>query len=278
MRAVFVDTGLEYPEIREFVRTWDNVEWIKPKMTFRQVIDKYGYPFISKLVSHKVGCCQKHKDSKYMVYFTGEARGSRYNAEKWRFLLDAPFRLESKCCDVIKKDPGARYQRETGRHPIMGILASESMQRTIQWTMHGCNAFDTKHPASSPMSFWTEQDVLFYIFANKVPIASVYGDVVVDYDATGDVPGQMSFMDLDMDYGLLDLDRPMFKTTGLERSGCMFCGYGAHIEKNDGRFVLMKQTHPKQYAYIMKPWSEGGLGYKEVIDWINEHGNLDIRY
>lgn len=42
---VFVDTGLEYPEIREFVRGYDNVEWLKPKMNFRQVIEKYGYPF-----------------------------------------------------------------------------------------------------------------------------------------------------------------------------------------------------------------------------------------
>ena len=52
--AVFIDTGLEYPEIRNFVKTFDNVEWLKPKKTFRQVIEEYGYPFISKEVSDKV--------------------------------------------------------------------------------------------------------------------------------------------------------------------------------------------------------------------------------
>lgn len=52
--AVFCDTGLEYPEIREFVKTWDNVIWLKPKMSFRKVIEKYGYPFISKEVSECV--------------------------------------------------------------------------------------------------------------------------------------------------------------------------------------------------------------------------------
>lgn len=52
--AVFVDTGLEYPEIREFVKSFDNVEWLRPKKTFRQVIEEYGYPFISKEVSDKV--------------------------------------------------------------------------------------------------------------------------------------------------------------------------------------------------------------------------------
>lgn len=51
VKAVFVDTGLEYPEIRQFVRTFDNVDWIKPKKNFRQVIQDHGYPFISKEVS-----------------------------------------------------------------------------------------------------------------------------------------------------------------------------------------------------------------------------------
>lgn len=60
IKAVFVDTGLEYPEIREFVRTWDNVDWIKPKMVFRKVIEKYGYPFLSKEVSERVGYAQKY--------------------------------------------------------------------------------------------------------------------------------------------------------------------------------------------------------------------------
>lgn len=54
IKAVFVDTGLEYPEIRDFVKTFDNVDIIKPKLNFRQVIDKYGYPFISKEVSECV--------------------------------------------------------------------------------------------------------------------------------------------------------------------------------------------------------------------------------
>ena len=34
--AVFVDTGLEYPEIREFVKTIDNVVWLRPKMNFKK--------------------------------------------------------------------------------------------------------------------------------------------------------------------------------------------------------------------------------------------------
>lgn len=58
--AVFVDTGLEYPEIREFVKTFSNVVWLKPKKNFKQVITEYGYPFISKEVSDKVDGARKY--------------------------------------------------------------------------------------------------------------------------------------------------------------------------------------------------------------------------
>ena len=60
VKAAFVDTGLEYPEIREFVKGYDNVDWLKPKMNFKQVIEKYGYPFISKEVSECVEGARKY--------------------------------------------------------------------------------------------------------------------------------------------------------------------------------------------------------------------------
>lgn len=60
VKAVFFDTGLEYPEIRNFVKTFTNVDWLKPKMTFRQVIEKHGYPMISKEVSECVSGAKKY--------------------------------------------------------------------------------------------------------------------------------------------------------------------------------------------------------------------------
>lgn len=51
--AVYVDTGLEYPEVKAFVKQHENVEILRPKKDFRQVIEQYGYPFISKEVA---GC------------------------------------------------------------------------------------------------------------------------------------------------------------------------------------------------------------------------------
>lgn len=153
-------------------------------------------------------------------------------------------------------------------------MASESRMRTQKWLQNGCNGFEMKTPISNPMAFWTEQDVLTYIYENKITLASVYGEVVVDSEDSEQLDGQMSIAD----FGLFDKERPLLKTTGCNRTGCMFCAYGLHIEASPNRFEKMKETHPKQYEYTMKPIEDGGLNYKEVIDWINENGKMNIKY
>ena len=282
IKAVFVDTGLEYPEIRDFVKRFDNVDWIKPDLTFKQVITKYGYPFASKETAESVEsakiCLQdmaKQDDpSKRVRYLSSyqkltgsgvydKASGNvknRYNQKKWEFLLDAPFNVSKRCCNIMKKEPAHRYSKVTGRKGILATLAIESRLRTQKWLQNGCNGFNNHYPVSNPMSFWTEQDVLRYIYINKLPIASVYGQVVPKQD-------QISLFENDNE----------LKMTGVERTGCVFCGFGCHLEK-ESRFVKLKETHPQLYNYIMKPVYEGGLGYKDIIDWINEHGNMNIKY
>ena len=201
---------------------------------------------------------------------------SRYSQEKWGFLLDSPFPISNTCCTIMKKSPAHAYYNKTGRTPITGEMASESQLRTQKWIQNGCNGFDLDIPKSTPMAFWTEQDVLLYIRMNNIRICSVYGDVVTEDEESG----QMTWADYGMDLSeLFENDLPYLKTTGCSRTGCMFCGFGCHLEKKgEGRFERMKETHPKQYDYIMRPKEQGGLNYKEVIDWLNEHGNLHIRY
>ena len=209
-----------------------------------------------------------------LVGIESEQFGKMYDRSRYQFMLDSPFPVSNMCCKVMKKAPVKHYARETGRRPMTAQMASESKLRTGQWLQKGCNSFDSKSPISNPMSFWTEQDVLLYIYENKLPIASVYGNVVVDYYAMGQVDGQMSFAD----FGEFEKEIPLLKTTGCDRTGCMYCAYGIHLEKSPNRFERMKETHPKQYDYIMRPKEENGLGYMELIDWINENGNMNIRY
>ena len=311
IKAVFVDTGLEYPEIREFVKSFDNVDWLRPKLSFKQVIEKYGYPFIGKEVSRFIGGAQRWKkqfmpnsnfadlsgdedicstlncDAKIMLgrlehkekgIVVDGAYSDMYNKKRYKFAVDAPFRISNKCCDVMKKEPMNTYVAKTNKKAMTGQMASESKLREKNWLKYGCNAFDLKHPISNPMAFWMEQDVLLYIKEYNIPIASVYGEVVVDYEAEGQLEGQMDMSELESHFGIFDTGRRLLKTTGCDRTGCMFCGYGCHLEKSPNRFERMKETHPKQYDYIMRPTEKGGLNYKEVIDWINEHGNMNIKY
>lgn len=172
----------------------------------------------------------------------------------------------------MKKAPAHNFSKKTGKKPITAQMASESRLRTQQWLNNGCNGFNMKSPISNPMSFWKEQDVLLYIKLNNIKICSVYGEVVEDTE----IKGQMSVFDYEgvASKELFESDMPTLTTTGCKRTGCMFCGYGAHC-KGDTRFLDMKQTHPKTYEWIMKPWEDGGL---KVIDWINKNGNLDIKY
>lgn len=203
-------------------------------------------------------------------YLGHDGKPSPYNLTKYQFFLDAPFEISANCCNVMKKAPVHSFGRKTGRKPITAQMASESRLRTSQWLRNGCNGFQMKSPISNPMSFWTEQDVLLYIKQRKLPIASVYGDIVEEESK------KFSEKEIEM-MELFDEERPFLKTTGCDRTGCMFCGYGCHLEE-ESRFKRMKKTHPKQYDYIMRSREQGGLGYKEVIDWINEHGGFHIEY
>ena len=109
VEAVFCDTGLEYPEIKEFVRTFENVTWIRPKMSFRQVIQEYGYPVISKEVALKIRDARNNPNGYAMQSFVENSpknkKYPKFKLVKYHYLLDAPFNISHKCCDVIKKKP-----------------------------------------------------------------------------------------------------------------------------------------------------------------------------
>ena len=157
---------------------------------------------------------------------------------KWAYLADAPFVISDHCCDEMKKKPFHIYTKKTGNMPIIGTMAYESMNRQSAYLKQGCNAFHKKQPSSQPMSFWLEKDVLQYLKLTGIPYCSIYGDIV-------DLNGKL-------------------KTTGVERTGCMFCMFGVHREKQPNRFQRMEQTHPKQHD----DYCINKLGCGAVLDYI----------
>ena len=279
--SLFVNTGLEYPEIQKFALSQGNVVAVRPEMSFVDVIKKFGYPVISKEVSKYIkegrNALQKGNPNYYAIQkLQGRLKDkngnkSIYNCEKWEFMLDAPYKISNYCCDVMKKRPAKCYEKETNRKPFIGTLASESKTRKQQWLVNGCNAFEKNNPSSQPLSFWTEQDILHYIKKYDVPYCSVYGDIVLDLEYGHQ--DQLSIPNLFSDYNPLD----KLKTTGCNRTGCIFCMFGCHLEKEPNRFQKLKRTHPRQYEYcigggeyidgMLQPNKEG-LGLGKVLDYI----------
>jgi 3'-phosphoadenosine 5'-phosphosulfate sulfotransferase (PAPS reductase)/FAD synthetase len=280
LNLVFVNTGLEYPEIQRFVNEYAawlrrefphitvNLVRLRPKMNIRQVVTKYGYSIVSKEVAEYVSDARRNPSGLRMKRLRGEAvrkdgQPSVYNCEKWEYLLYAPFVISAKCCAIMKKSPLKTYAHKTEQQATTATMAEESRLRMTHWLKSGCNAFEGKRPMGKPMSFWTEQDVLRFIVERGLPYASVYGDIVAS--------------DGENDYGATLIDCKLH-CTGCQRTGCMFCGFGAHLEKGENRFERMKHTHPKHYAFcigggafdtdgLWKP-TKDGLGYARVLDYI----------
>ncbi len=286
VEAVFVNTGLEYPSVRLFAESKENVTVLRPTMNFRDVICKYGYPVIGKEVSGIVGESRhllesgKHiKSNRYKrligTYKDKNRNKSPFCCEKYIYLLNAPFNISDRCCSVMKKSPAHSFMKKGKKMPIIATMEDESRLRLSHWLKNGCNAFDDKFPHSNPMSFWTENDVLQYIHENNLPIAEAYGEVIVK----GTENGQMCIADMTGDYRGCQ-----YVTTGCKRTGCIFCMFGITQDKN--RFIRLAEQEPKLCDYVMRGgefgengmWkpTKNGLGYWFVIEWLNVHGNLKI--
>jgi len=268
---LFVNTGLEYPEIQKHVKEFHKyletkydmeIELVikRPEMRFDQVLKEYGYPIIGKEVAQKIDEARKgYKSSIEKLNGTYKKdKVKNYNTDynnisKYKYLLDSDFRISDRCCKVMKKKPSVDFSKETARVQIVGTMANESSLRRSNWLRFGCNAFDSKKPSSQPLSFWTEQDILEYIVKYELPIASVYGEILQD-PKTG-----------------------KYYSTGVKRTGCIFCAFGAQC-RGDRRFLDLKESHPRQYNYCINGGTYKWYGYvKSSVDWksidfINEDG------
>lgn len=268
---------------------------ITPEMRFDKVILTYGYPLISKEVSEAIYYARRinHSHQKEPAWRRRqliaspddpEYGTSMFRKRQWLPLArDLPAMIGGYCCEKTKKSPVHKYQHKNKVKPIFGTLAEESRLRTSAWIKTGCNSFEGQKAASKPLSFWTEQDILQYLSDYGIKIASVYGDIVGE-------PGNLH-------------------CTGCTRTGCVFCGFGAHLEKGETRFQRLARTHPKQYEYCIGggQWSENphydpdapeydgewknwnpkmiwtpskeGLGMGKLFDMVNEiYGKELIRY
>lgn len=284
--AVFSNTGLEYPEIVTFVRKKSkthNVIEVKPKKTFNKVINDSGWAVVSKVQSMALNRCasainrlrdavtiKEHNEAYRALDYrlngrinkkTGKKENAGVVSKKHQYLINAPFKISERCCDVLKKNPFKNYNNSSGKKPFIGTMAEESKLRTDDYIEHGCNMFNKKEPQSAPMSFWTEQDVLEYIVKYKVDYCDkIYGDIVAT----------KPHLQMDI-FGAPD-EKQEYKTTGEKRTGCMFCMFGLELEtkanNGENRFTRMAKSKNKKHRDIHHNLMHG-LGGKHVCEFMN---------
>lgn len=235
IKALFCNTGNEYPDIVKFVRELKstdgyNIDIIYPSIKPKEVLAKYGFPLISKEVSEKIFYCKHHQNSMRARIAMGLEPSKWYKlAKKWKPFISVKFDINNTCCEKLKKEPFAKYDKENKLHLILGIMASESNQRQTTYIKQGgCNVFgeDGKKTKSLPLSIWLENDILAYIKDRNLRISDIYHK-------------------------------------GAKRTGCMFCGYGCQF-KDDNRLRLVYELHRKWYDTFMK-YENNGVTYREAL-------------
>lgn len=246
---------------------------IKPYMGKAEVLNKLGFPVVSKAKANKIGyLLQPDADKQTFIHAImtgdmGKQGGYRHSdriklQDKWIRLfggnyadmrpdLDirpAPdFKVSSRCCYYMKEKPCDDWAKEHNSVPYLGLMASEGGQREMALMKNGCNYYGKNTIRSCPFAIFSRQDLLQLAIDLDVPVPRAYGEIAHKPDGT-------------------------LYTTRAYRTGCSMCGFGIHIEKRPHRFDRLREDNPKEWEYWMYRCctdSNGETyGWGRVLDWI----------
>ena len=247
--AVFANTGIEFPEQVKFVRSFPNVTEVHPIKHFPKILKEDGIVYPSKEVAMYIRDAKK--GCRYAINGLmgkdAEGKENRYKARfrRWAYLMDCGVKISPDCCKLMKERPMRDYEKQNGKSPIIGTRAEESFRRAVGWMKSGCNSFNGPRHKSTPLSLWTEQDVLEYIVEHRIALSPMYGDIAK-------VDGK-------------------YMLTGCARTGCMFCP--VPIAHGDYKNIEYARTHhPKMYETMMIKH-----GLKAMLEKVrNTNGQLSL--
>lgn len=279
---VFSNTGNEYDDVVRKAKELCDIE-VRPKEPLWEVLTKEGYPVGSKKVSRMLRDLQNPTEKNINVrrlYLEGiKMDGTKTKsfklAKKWHCFIDSNIRASEKCCDKLKKEPMNRYGKETGRIPILGIMADEGGVRKSSYMKTGCNAFEGNHPQSKPIGFWLKDDSLAFTVWRELDIPSVYGDIVLINKISG---GELVSIakPVDVIKSIHEGYQIKLDTTGEKRTGCVYCTYGITLEKGENRFQKLYKNDKRKYDFAINGGKlddkgklvpgNGGLGMGKVLD------------
>lgn len=264
-------SGVEDKSIQEIHKSL-GVERLKSYKTKVEVLNKLGFPVISKRIAGKIDLLQHPSEDNKTVrhaIITGEcgaqghfAKNSRMKLpQKWLNLFagmaneeygtyykEAPFKVSNKCCYYLKEKPCDDWAKEHNSWPFLGMMASEGGQREEALIDHGCNYYGKTVMRSAPFAPFLRQDILQLALDLDVPVPKIYGEIKRKQDGT-------------------------LYTTGAQRTGCSMCGFGIHMEKRPHRFDRLRVRNPQEWHFWMYECcidTETGekFGWGRVLDWI----------
>lgn len=112
IKAVFFNTTNEFPEIYQFIKDSEGITTINPNTNLRKVIDKCGFPLVSKEQAQYIREVRSAKSQKaidkrmngWVNTKTGEQTTLGKISNKWQHLINAPFDVSEKCCFYLKNN------------------------------------------------------------------------------------------------------------------------------------------------------------------------------
>lgn len=177
---VFINTGIEYKEIKEFVLSqieFDNrVCVLNAKVNIKQMLEKDGYPFKSKQHSHNVAIYQRNGMTRTNERYLGKADKTEFLCPKvleYQFTPDFTLKLSDKCCYRLKKEVASKWEKENNRTIcITGIRMAEGGYRNYQ---SNCTIFDGKNLKKfHPLKPCTDDFIETFIKETKSKICKLY--------------------------------------------------------------------------------------------------------
>ena len=247
------------------------VTMLKPLKAKHEILQEEGFPVISKKIATKIMALQEPTEGNATIrhaIITGECGEKGHFAtnsamqlpKRWLELFGGyenenegtnykvpPFKVSSKCCEIMKERPCDIWAKENNSKPFLGLMASEGGRRQEALEEHGCNYFGKTTIRSAPFAPFLRNDLLQLALDLDVPIPEIYGRI--ERDPNGNL-----------------------RTTGAQRTGCEMCGFGVHMEKRPHRFDKLYDRNPKAWDYWMNKCctdKDGNkYGWGLVLDYI----------
>ena len=138
VKAVFSNTGLEYPEIQRHVMRIDNVDIVRPSMRFDEVISTYGYPLIGKEVAEA-------------IYYARRIRSQSGNVERERERERAQVQQDGRPGQADGAEKGAEMLG-TRKRCTSGSAFAESGYNSVTKSGGGGTTFRVKPKLAMPNS------------------------------------------------------------------------------------------------------------------------------